>query len=425
MKKALYFRQKFILIFLGMMALFFIPGCQDEIFEPENVETSTLKNGVGVTPANGTLSSGALYDIQLPASWNNSTNPKILLVYAHGYVDFDKPVALPDDSIPNGAGGYIPISYFVTNALEMGYATTSYRDNGLIVPEAKQDILLLRTTIAEFFITNATTYDPPNGIVLVGPSEGGLITVLTVEDYPELFSAAVATCCPIGNFYDQLQYYGDAHVLFKYFFGPSIKGIYLGSPRFVPKRTIQEWNNGTLPAAIIEVLSDDYLNNNGNKINQFLDCSGIPADRTNPQMVIRNILDVMRFAIKATNDAVDRLHGNPFNNKFPRRIYEGSDNDRKLNLTVERIKTPDWGKAVQTLNNHFETSGILDLPLITIHGQYDHIALVQQEVDYYEKAYFNPPSSNYLTPVVIPDRYGHCNFTASEIAYWLQYLVQN
>jgi len=90
---------------------------------------------------------------------------------------------------------------------------------------------------------------------------------------------------------------------------------------------------------------------------------------------------------------------------------------------VERIKMPDWECAVKTLNDNFETSGILQTPLVIVHGQYDHIALDWHQAEYIAKVAANPPSSNFLVPVYIPGRYGHCNFTATEIAGILNNLV--
>ena len=55
---------------------------------------------------NGILPGGALYEIVLttsPFPWNSiPDNQRILIVYAHGYVDPGKPVALPSDMISDG-----------------------------------------------------------------------------------------------------------------------------------------------------------------------------------------------------------------------------------------------------------------------------------------------------------------------------------
>ncbi len=420
-----------------MMAVLLTTGlffsCQEDLLDPEVGGASKLKSEtIDGIPMSGTLPGGALYEISLPETWEYLPS-KILLVYAHGYKNPDTPVELPTDVIPDGMGGTIPIKDFVLNTLNMGYASTSYRANGLVVVDAITDLVELRATIEAFFDESNPMnpgYTTPSAVILVGPSEGGLITVLTIEQNPGLFDAAMATCCPIGDFYGQLQYYGDAHVLFKYFFGPSFNDINLGSPKRISKNTMDAWNSGILQAGIVQALQNDYLYNGGDKIRQYLACANIPADVSNPEAVIKAILEVLRFPIMATNDAIDRLGGNPYNNKFPMREYSGSDNDRKLNLTVERIYDKDWPTAAQNVAAYYETSGMLQTPLITMHNLSDHVSLYYHQLLYGEKVSafgMTFPGGHYPVPpffdpvygvlIHIPatNQYGHCNFLPQEI----------
>ncbi len=411
-------------IFWGFFVLAFIAGCQEDPFPLEKFDPGSEKSGVlQSVPMSGTLSNGALYEICLPEMWN-ILPAKVMIVYAHGYRDADKSLILPVDSIlvTSEPEVYIGIREFIMNQ-GIGYASTSYRANGLIVPEAVEDIVLLRETIDAFFATHSEEYDPPEAIVLVGPSEGGLVTVLTIEQNPGLFNAAIATCCPIGDFYKQLQYYGDAHVLFKYFFGPSIGGINLGSPKGVSKRTMDAWNDESLTDAISDVLEKDFMYNEGRKVIQFVACANIPVDFSDPYKVGQAILEVLRFPVKATNDAIYRLEGNPYNNKFPRREYSGSFDDRKLNLTVERIMRHDWQRAAEKVTTCFETSGVLMTPLITMHTEFDHVSFFEHQVLYQGKVSANSPYPEILTQIPVMGRYGHCTFTASELGDVLSELM--
>lgn len=421
MIKVLYPSQKSIFLLFGLLlaSLFFV-GCQQDPIENDTVylttDTNTLVQNIS---EEGTLPSGAFYEIELPPSWLSpaSDGQRVILVYAHGYVDPGRPIALPTDEISDGVGGTVPIKEFITDAF-LGYAATSYRDNGLVVLDAVEDIKELRATIDAFF--GNSDLSPPDKVLLVGPSEGGLVTVLTIEQNPGMFDAAIATCCPIGSFYDQLQYYGDAHVLFKYFFGPSINGIYLGSPKRVSKHTMNAWNDGSLKAAIIETLQDDYVNNGGNKIRQFLNCANIPANTSDPVAVVSAILEVLRFPIMATNDAISRLDGSPYNNKNDKTIYVGSDDDRKLNLTVERIKRSDWEQASQNVADFYETTGYLSTPLITLHNEFDHVSLYENQALYADKVFV----PELFIPIKSNQGYGHCNFTVFEIQAVINALIQ-
>jgi len=301
---------------------------------------------------------------------------------------------------------------YMGQTLPIGYASTSYRANGLVVLDAVEDIKQLRAQIEVSFAMSE--YLPPDAIVLAGVSEGGLITVLTIEQNPLLFTAAIATCCPIGNFYNQLHYYGDAHVLFKYFFGPSFNDINIGSPKGVSKSTMLAWEDGSLKMAIAEALQYDYMYNGGNNIRQFIACARIPireeVQALQPELTIQAILEVLRFPIMATNDAIERLGGNPYNNKYPPTEYSGSDNDRKLNLTVERVFRKTWEQAQEEVAK-YETTGILLTPLVSLHTQYDHVSLIEQQAMYALKVGENP----LFNAFPIEGRYGHCNFTIAEI----------
>ncbi|WP_430973315.1 hypothetical protein [Sunxiuqinia rutila] len=399
-------------VFLILLTSVFLLGCQGNFMEAEEELNLALKDAhITEIDSEGTLPDGAAYEIVLPESWN-ALPLKILIVYAHGYVDVTKPVALPADKIDGVEIKDILLNGidYMGQTLPVGYASTSYRANGLVVLDAVEDILQLRSLLTTFF--EQSEYDEPAAMLLAGVSEGGLITVLTTEQNPGLFDAAIATCCPIGNFYDQLQYYGHAHVLFKYFFGPSVSGINIGSPRGVSKNTMYAWEAGELPRAIAEVLQNDYRYNGGNKIRQFIACAGIPVNMATqaPEDVIRSLVEVLRFPIMATNDAIMRLGGNPYNNKYPPVQYEGSDNDRKLNLTVDRICRPNWERAKEEIAN-YETTGLLYTPLLSMHTEFDHVSLFSHQGEYATKVGANP----LFIPVPVLDRYGHCNFTVSEI----------
>src|SRR5919112_810542 len=83
----------------------------------------------GQTPSagctDGTLATGALYRVCFPVEWNGD-----LVLFAHGYVAPQQELAIPEEM----AGGQ-PASSVVTG-MGYAYATTSYRANGLVAPDA-------------------------------------------------------------------------------------------------------------------------------------------------------------------------------------------------------------------------------------------------------------------------------------------------
>ena len=68
---------------------------------------------------------------------------------------------------------------------------------------------------------------------MTGVSEGGLITALAIEQRPDVFDGGLSTCGPIGDFSQQINYFGDFRVLFDYFF----PGVMPGSPISIPSHS--------------------------------------------------------------------------------------------------------------------------------------------------------------------------------------------
>src|SRR5206468_2035915 len=138
--------------------------------------------------------SGAVYRICMPQIWNGD-----LVLFAHGYVGFNEPVAIPEDQLVLPDGTSVPET---VNKLGYAFATTSYRTNGLVVLQGIDDLLDLVN------VFNGS-HGPARRVFLVGPSEGGIVTALAVERHPEIFAGGLAACGPIGNFRKQVTYNGD------------------------------------------------------------------------------------------------------------------------------------------------------------------------------------------------------------------------
>ncbi len=159
----------------------------------------------------GTQASGSVYRICMPAPGEYNG---ILVIWAHGFQDAGTAVQIPEDQLCFG-DTCLPD---LVNGLGFGFATNSYSKTGLAVLQGKDDIVdLVRIFSAE--------KGPPRKVYLVGASEGGLITTLALEQRPDLFSAGLAACGPIGSFPLQINYFGDGRVTFEYLLsGPDSRG---------------------------------------------------------------------------------------------------------------------------------------------------------------------------------------------------------
>ena len=146
--------------------------------------------------------------ICIPPNWNSQ-----LVMYAHGYVPEQLPLALPAAEL------FLPDGTFVPNVLlsqGFAFATTSYHKNGYAVEQARKDLNDL--------IKNFKTQVPGGSlqrVFLIGASEGGEIAALMIEHFPDKYDGALALCGPIGGGPYQVQYLSDFRVVFDYFF-PSV-----------------------------------------------------------------------------------------------------------------------------------------------------------------------------------------------------------
>jgi hypothetical protein len=238
---------------------------------------------------------------------------------------------------------------------------------------------------------------------VVGASEGGLITTLLTEEYPDIFDAGYALCGPIGDFRYQINYLGDARVTFEYFFPDEIPGYGIFN-HINTKIRPNRWDN------YFERHIKRLLRSNPNKFEQWVKVAKLPFDANNPVNTrLNSAKDVLRYAILNLQDAADKLGGFPFENRW--KWYRGSANDLRLNLRVKRFRAHPV--AVREMKTNYNTTGDLDRPLITMHTTKD------QQVPYIHEFLYNlktlASGSILADHVNIPiQRYGHCEFKVQE-----------
>jgi pimeloyl-ACP methyl ester carboxylesterase len=338
----------------------------------------------------GVQASGAKYRICMPVEqeWNDD-----LIVYAHGYVAPDQPVEIPEDqlSLPN-----FPLSVDeVVNSLGFAFATTSYYTNGLAVLPAISDLLEL----VDLFAAEESI---PDHVYLAGVSEGGLITALSVEQHPEVYDGGLAMCGPYGDFQDQVNHYGDFRVVFDYFFPDLMPGEPFSTPASLP----DEWESGFFTTTILPAITDDA---NAISVTQLLTVTDVSPYAYAPPTSTGSIEKLLWYNVFATHDAVAKLGGQPFDNQ--ERWYSGSNDDTQLNDEVERFSADQL--ALDEIAAHYQTTGRLRVPLVTLHTTGDEGVPYRHAIRYQEKAV--AAGSSLLHEHVRVERHGHCNFTASEI----------
>jgi pimeloyl-ACP methyl ester carboxylesterase len=357
-------------------------GDSDDLSGPEPPGQPT-DEGIAPTAGctDGVLEHGALYRICFPATWNGD-----LVLYAHGYVPAHQEIALPEDVI----GGQ-SISGSLTG-LGYAFATTSYRANGLVAPEAAEDLVELEATVRRLYRPD------PGRSVMIGFSEGGLVAILAAERYPEMFDGALAGCGPIGDFQAQLNYIGDFRVVFDYLF----PGVIPGSAVDVPETVRSRWDAIYVPAIVIALAA------NFDAAQELIRITGAPVAGNDLQSVAETSVGILWYDVFGFADAQARLGGQPFDNSA--RVYAGSSNDAELNAGVQR-HTAD--PAVATGFARFQTSGNLQVPVTTLHTTGDQIVPFSQSQLYGQKV-SRAGTSGLLVHDTI-ERHGHCAFEGQEV----------
>lgn len=334
----------------------------------------------------GAQSSGAVYRICMPSFWN-----KNLLVYAHGYVSPQRPIAIPEEQLSLGGISLDQIA----NLQGYAFATTSYNSNGLAVQQGIADLV----DLAAIFMQKQGA---PNNVILIGVSEGGLITALAAERYPDVFDGALALCGPYGSFRQQINYFGDFRTLFDYFF----PGLIPPSPVAIPADLTTTWATSFYSNTVRPALVDPA---NADKVTQLLAAAKAPfsaGDPTSQESVIQNLLT---YNIDGTNDANSKLQGQPYDNQG--RLYSGSNDDAALNQNVQRFSAD--AAALNLIAAQYETSGLLAIPLVTMHTNADPIVPAQQGDLYLAKT--KASGSTQFHEHIVVNTFGHCAFGLNDV----------
>jgi pimeloyl-ACP methyl ester carboxylesterase len=356
-------------------------GCGDDDNGPSGLVDEGEPPVAGCT--GGELTSGALTRVCFPASWNGD-----LVVYAHGYIRPDEPLALPDDVV-NG----FSVSTAV-NALGYAFATTSYRANGLVADVAVEDLLELEADIDD-------RYRPdPGRTFIVGASEGGLVATLALEQEPDTYAGALAACGPIGDFVFQIDYFGDFRAVFDYYF----PDVLPGSVAEFSAEARDNWDAVYVPAIIDALTSDPQATA------ELLLVMNAPIDPLDINTVGQTVIGALAYSVFGTADAQARLGGQPYDNTT--RIYQGSEDDAALNAGIERYTADPAARAA--LDERFQTTGQLTRPLVTLHTTGDPIVPVAHQGIYADKV-AAAGAGSLLQTIDAYDRYGHCTFQQAEL----------
>jgi pimeloyl-ACP methyl ester carboxylesterase len=321
----------------------------------------------------------------LPPNFNGT-----LIIYAHGYVRPQEPLALPEEF------ANADVRELIGRLLDLGFgvATSSFHKNGYAVEQAEADLNDL--------VDEVRLREPGlEAVYLAGASEGGLIATMLIEKYPETYAGGLAMCAPLAGIGHQIEYLADVRVLFDHFYPE----VFPFGTVDVPDDAHQQWEGPDgYEAKIGAAIQDDP-----DGIAEVFDVAGVTCDASNPAEAANCAQNILAYSVFGTNDLLETAGGWPVSNA--EKEYQRSSDDAALDAAVERFDADPAASAY--VREWYQSTGSLQRPLVTLHTTRDPGVPYRHELIYFNRAALR--NSDDLLTVLPVDRAGHCEFTAPEI----------
>lgn len=333
------------------------------------------------TIVDGRIGPGSLYRLFRPTNWNGR-----LLLYVHGFVASDAPVALP-------AEGDLIISVAAPQGFAVAFS--SFSTNGWDVKDgAQRTQQLLGIFTSKFGL--------PSRVYLGGTSMGGLIAITLAETHPEQFAGVLAGCAVAGGTRRQFDYLGNTRALFDFFY----PGALPGDAGHVP-------DNVNVTQDIVLPATAAIAANPGNVL-AIASIAQTPLPFADAAELGESLLTALGGHAGSFEDLIARTHGHPyFDNRST--AYVGALSPallQAINAGVDRFDAAT--DALQYVDNYYEPTGQLTLPMLMLSTSRDPVVPGFHQLAY-ENAVTASGHANLLVRRTV-DRYGHCNFTPAEIA---------
>lgn len=313
---------------------------------------------------------GAAFRIEVPAAWN-----KGLVMYCHGYElagtrpqNWDDPQSKPIRDVFL-TGGY-------------AFAQSAYRTKGWAVKEAIEDTEALR----HYFVSK---YGAPRETFVTGHSMGAVITIETLERYPEIYAGGMPMCGPLSpalDFFEDRVF--DMLATFEYYFP------------------------GTIGSAVDAPADFKFSVTGSDKVREALKSSpekaAMFAKRYN--VTLSELPGVISFWQAIVKELKQRAAGNPFDNRNT--IYSGFDDDAAVNRGVKRYAADP--KAREYVRQYYTPTGRVSDPVLTVHTTYDQL-VPSRDVSYYDVISGIAGTSDFFVAKFVVAN-GHCNISPQRTA---------
>ncbi len=322
----------------------------------------------------GTLG-GAPFRIDMPAKWNG-----VLLVYYHGYSE--NPVTFAKDK-PNRMGsGFAAAGFAVAQS---GYSVTGW---------AVEQAVAETETLREYTVAH---YGQPKETYVLGHSMGGMLTIATIEKYPNRYDGALPLCGLLEPASYAFERGGALLAAFHYYYPGVLPGP-IGIAAAVPlDEELVKRVRAALPSnptGHAEMLA----------LTQFKTDDDLAAVVVFFSYIERDLEQKVGLPVLDNHDL----------------IYAGGADDNALNDGVHRYTAPAAGLAY--IKTWYTPTGALLKPTLAVHTTYDPI-IPPETIALYLDAVQHAGSGDWFVQQYVKHD-GHCNIEAGEMGAALGELIR-
>jgi hypothetical protein len=365
-----------------------------------------------VQTTTGTLADGATWEIQCPAgTWNGT-----LFLYSHGYV------------VPGSANPAADAGDPITGAWLLGHgyalAGSSYASTGWAIQQALPDQV---NTLGAF----DQAYGKPRTTIAWGDSLGGIITAGLIQDYPNLFNAALPMCGVLSGGVATWNTALDAAFAFQQLIDPKIQVVNITNPTAnleageAAVAAAQQTAAGRARLALVAALGDtpgwftplspepaatDYA---AQEQNQYL----WDTEVTFPFVLdFRAELEARAGGNVSWNTGVNYVAdlAKSVDRQEVTALYQTAGLSLTKDLgtlnSAPRISADPF--AVAYLAKYISFDGKISIPVLTMHTTGDGLVVPENE-QAYSSVVDRAGNGNLLRQIFV-DRAGHCAFTPAE-----------
>jgi pimeloyl-ACP methyl ester carboxylesterase len=346
--------------FYAMQAVASAPGVT-------NLSLKSLPDG-GVLLA-GRLA-GRQFSARIPSNWNHQA-----AVFAHGYTIPGSSTAIAADPFSENSVGLFPSLY----ARGFAVAESAFDKSGIGVESGAVNTLRLRDYVAHLGATR---------IYLTGASLGGNITMALIEQHSHAFAGALSACGVVDGWTSQIGFLVDVRAAYNYFT--------LGTPYELPgNKDLAHDALSPIPPRLLGFTGPLYRAAQIKRMSRPI-LALFAAARVHPDgleaHIIRDVAaasgtspEVASFLFPLVTvglgmDDINQTYGGLVAGNDSRLYHVPLLNEAEntwLNHDIQRIHADP--EAVARAAVWHQSTGVFDIPLVTLHNQVDSLVPISQE----------------------------------------------